>query len=96
MASKPGISQTAVNLVLPPPRQPWSTSNVEQMEADYGPALPPHLGVDHPISSDMHSSPSKEPAKKASDRPKNTHSHSQHDVDPRPASDQYKYESDVP
>ena len=66
-ASKPGTSQAAVNLDLPPPRQPRTTSNVEQMEVDYGPALPPHLSVDHPISSDMHSSPSEEPSKKASD-----------------------------
>ena len=47
LASKPGTSQAAVNLDLPPPRQPRTTSNVEQMEVDYGPALPPHLSVDY-------------------------------------------------
>ena len=71
-ASKPGPSQTAVNLDLPPPRQPRTASNVEQMEVDYGPALPPHLGTDHHNASDQLSSPSEEPPKKASDRPKNT------------------------
>ena len=41
---KPGTSQAAVNLDLPPPRQPRTTSNVEQMEVDYGPTvLPFHL-----------------------------------------------------
>ena len=48
-----------------------NTSNVEQMEVDYGPALPPQLGADHHMASDQLSSPSKEPSKKASDRPKN-------------------------
>ena len=33
-ASKPGTSQTAVNLDLPPPRQPRANSNVEQMEVE--------------------------------------------------------------
>ena len=64
------------------------------MEVDYSPALPPHLGVDHHNASDQFSSPSKEPSKKASDRPKNTHK--KHDVDPRSASDQYNDESDEP
>ena len=71
-ASKPGTSQAAVTLDLTTPRQPRTTSNVEQMEVDYGPALPPHLGVDHHIALDQPSSPSEEPSKKASDRPKNT------------------------
>ena len=44
-ASKPGPSTSAVNLDLPPPR-PRTTSNVEEMEVDYGPALPSHLGSD--------------------------------------------------
>ena len=43
------------------------------------------------------SSPSEEPSKKASDRPKkHSHSHRKHDVDPRSASDQYNDESDEP
>ena len=69
-ASKPGPSQAAVNLDLPPVRQPRAASNVEQMEVDYGPALPPHLGADHHMTSEQPSSPSEEPSKKASDRPK--------------------------
>ena len=49
--AKPGTSQAAVNLDLPPPMQPRTTTNVEQMEVDYGPALPPHLGADHHMAS---------------------------------------------
>ena len=71
-AFKPGTSQAAVNLDLPPPRQPRTTSNVEQMEVDYGPALPPQHGADHHMTSDQLSSPTEEPSKKASVRPKNT------------------------
>ena len=60
-------------------------------------ALPPRLGADHDDSLDQHSSPSKEPSKKASDRPKkHSHSHKRHDVEPRSASDQYYDESDEP
>ena len=70
-ASKPGPSSSTVNLDLPPPR-PRSTSHVEEMEVDYGPALPPRLGTDHHNTSDQNSNPSEEPFKKASDRPKNT------------------------
>ena len=80
LASKPGTSQAAVNLDLPPPMHPRTTSNVEQMAVDYGPALPPHLRADHHRASDQLSSPSEEPSKKASDRPKNTHSHRKHEV----------------
>ena len=71
-AFKPGTSQAAVNLDLAPPRQPRTTSNVEQMEVDYGPSLPPQLGADHHMTSDQPSSPTEEPSKKASVRPKNT------------------------
>ena len=71
-ASKPGTSQAAENLDLPPPRQPRTTPNVEQIEVDYGPILPPHLGADHHIASDQLSSPSEEPSKKVSDGPKKT------------------------
>ena len=94
-ASKPGTSQAAVNLDLPSPRQPRTTSNVEKMEVDYGPALPPQLGADHHMTSDQPSSPTEEPSKKGSVRPKK-HSHTKHDVDPRSASDQYNDESDEP
>ena len=68
-ASKPGPSSSAVNLDLPPPR-PGPTSHVEEMEVEYGPTLPPRLGTDHHNASDQLSSPSEEPFKKASDRPK--------------------------
>ena len=96
-ASKSGTSQAAANLDLPPPSQPWTTSNVEQMEVDYGPALPPHLGADHHHASDQLSSPSEKPSKKASNRPKkHSHSHKKHDVDLRSTSDQYYAESDEP
>ena len=70
-ASKPGPSQTAVNLDLPPLRQPRTASNVEQMEVDYGLALLPHLGADHHNASDQLSSPFEEPSKNSSGRPKN-------------------------
>ena len=96
-ASKLGTSQAAVNLDLPPPRQPWTTSNVEQMQVDYGPALSPHLSADHHIASDQLSRPSEEPSKKALDRhKKHSHSHRKHDVEPWSASDQYNDESDEP
>ena len=97
LASKPETSQAAVNLDLPPPRQPRTTSNVEQMEVDYGPALPPHLGADQHMALDQPFSHSEEPSKKTSDRPKkHSHSHRKHDVDLRSASDQYNDESDEP
>ena len=67
------------------------------MEVDYGPALPPQLGADHHMTSDQLSSPTEEPSKKVSVRPKkHSHSHRKHDVDPRSASDQHNDESDEP
>ena len=96
-ASKPGTSQAAVNLDLPPPRRPLTTSNVDQMEVDYNPALPPHLRADYQLASDQPSSPTEEPSKKASVRPKtHSHSHSRHEVEPSSASDQFSDESDEP
>ena len=71
LASKPGPSISAVNFDLPPPK-PRTTSHVEEMEVDYGPALPPHLGSDLHNVSDQNSNASEEPFKKVSDRPKNT------------------------
>ena len=70
-ASKPGPSTSAVNLDLPPPR-PRTTSHIEEMDVDYGPALPPRLGSDFHNVSDQHSNASEEPSKKVFDRPKNT------------------------
>ena len=66
-ASEPGPSTSAVNLDLPPPR-PRTTSHTEEMDVDYGPALPPRLGSDH--ASDQNSNASAEPSKKVLDRPK--------------------------
>ena len=93
-ASKPGPSNT-VNLDLLPPIRRSTSHSVEEMEADYGPALPPCLGADHHHASDQHSGLSEDTSKKASDRPKK-HSHKRHDVEPRSASDQYTDESDEP
>ena len=91
-ASKPGTSSSAVNLDLPPPR-PFTNPQTEDMDVDYGPALPPHLGSDHQNVSDQNSNASEEPSKKVSDRSKK-HSQRKHDVDPRSASDQFSDESD--
>ena len=86
-ASKPVPANSALNLDLPPLR-PCPTLHVEEMEVDYGPTLPPRLGVDHHNTSDQLSSPSEEPSKKASDRPKkHSHSHKRHDVELRFASE---------
>ena len=73
--------------------RPRTTSHVEEMEVDYGPTLPPRLGSDLHYESDQNSNASEGPSKKASDRPKNTHSHKRHEVEPRSASDQYYDES---
>ena len=70
-ASNPGPSTSADNLDLPPPR-PRPTSHTEEMDVDYGPALPPYLGSDLHNASDLNSNASEEPSKKVSDRPKNT------------------------
>ena len=67
-ASKPGTSTSAVNLDLPPPRH-RTTSHVEEMDVDYGPALPPHLGSDLQ-NADQNSIASEESSNKASDRPR--------------------------
>ena len=68
-ASKPGPSTSAVNLDLPPPKH-RTTSHTEEMDVDYGPALPPRLGSDLHNASDQNSNVCEEPSKKVSDRPK--------------------------
>ena len=84
-ASKPGTSCSAVvNLDLPPLR-PRTTLQTEDMDVDYGPALPLHLGSD-PYNANA----SEEPSMKVSDKPKkHCHSHSRHEVEPRSASDKF-------
>ena len=67
------------------------------MDADYGPALSPHLGSDPDNASVQSSNASEEPSKKVSDKPKKqSHSHSRHEVELRSASDQYNDKSDEP
>ena len=96
-ASKPGTSSSAVfNLDLPPPR-PTTNLQTEDMDVDYGPALPPRLASDPHNASDQNFNASDEPSKKVSDKPKkHSHSQSRHEVEPRSDSDQYNDESDVP
>ena len=101
-ASKPGPSNQAATLDPPPPRpQPTSHSmEVEAMEVDYGPSLPPRLGADqsqHHNALDQHSGLPDEPTRVASARPKkHSHSHKQHDIEPRSTLDQYSGQSDEP
>ena len=98
--SKPGPSNQAVTLDSPHLRPRPTSHSVEAMEVDYGPSLPPRLGVDqtqHDNASDQHSSLSDEPTKLESARPKkHSHSHKKHDIEPRSASDQYSGQSDEP
>ena len=68
-ASKPGTS--VVNLDLPHPR-PTSNLQTDDMDVDYGPALPPGLGSDHQNFSDQNSNVSEVPSKKAWDGHKGT------------------------
>ena len=66
-ASKPGTSSRAVvNLDLPPPRH-RTTIQTEDMDVDYGPAIPPRLGSDPHNASDQNGSASEEPSKKVLD-----------------------------
>ena len=93
-ASKPGTSsRTAVNLDLTPPRH-RTTIQTEDIDVDYGPALPPCLGTDPHNTSDQNASASEGPSKKVSDRPKkHCHSRSRHEVESKSASDQFNEES---
>ena len=95
-ASKPGTSSTAVNLDLPPPR-PRTNIQTEDMDVDYGPALPPCLVLDPHDTSDQYVATSELPPKKVSDKPKkHIHSCSRHEIESRSASDQSIEESDEP
>ena len=95
--SKPGPSNQAVNVDLPPPRPRPTTHSVEEMEVDYGPALPPRLCADHHNALDQHSGLSEESSKKALHRPKkHSHSHKRHHTELRSTSDQCTDESDEP
>ena len=96
LASKPGTSSTAVNLDLPPPR-PRTNIQTEDMDVDYGPALPPRLVLDQHDTSDQYFAPSELPLKKVSDKPKkHSHSRSRYEIESRSASDQSNKESDEP
>ena len=71
-ASKPGTSsRTAVNLDLPPPRL-RTTIETEDMDVDYGPALPPHLRPDPHNTSDQNASASRNLLRRSRINPKNT------------------------
>ena len=96
-ASKPGTSShTAVNLDLPPPRH-RTTIQTEDMDVDYGSALPPRLGPDPHDTSDQNVATSEFPSKKVSDKPKkHCHSRSRHEIESRSALDQSNEESDEP
>ena len=96
LASKPGTSSTAVNLDLPTPR-PRANPQTEDMDVDYGPALPPRLVLNQHDTSDQYVAPSELPPKKVSDKhKKQSHSRSRHEIEPRSASDQSNEESDEP
>ena len=95
-ASKPGTSSTAVHLDLPPPRH-RTNIQTEDMDVDYGPALPPCLVLDPHDTSDQYVATSELPLKKVSDKPKkHSHSRSRHEMESRTASDQSNEESDEP
>ena len=95
-ASKPGTSSTAVNLDLLPPRH-RTNIQTEDMDVDYGPALPPRLLSDPHDTSDQYVATSELPPKKVSDKPKkHSHSCSRHEIESRSASDQSNEESDEP
>ena len=95
-ASKPGTSSTAVNLDLSPPRH-RNNIETEDMDVDYGPALPARLVPDPHDTSDQYVATSELPPKKVSDKPKkHSHSRSRHEIESRSASDQSNEESDEP
>ena len=86
-ASKPGPSNTRLD--------PPSTSTVESMDIDYGPALPP--GLDSHTRIDDASGINEEPLRLPSAQPKkSSHSFKQYDVAPSSALDHYSDHSDEP
>ena len=93
LASKPGLSSnSAAPLDLPPPR---SGTNIpsEDMDVDYGPALPPRLVSTQP-SSDQYVAPSEgHPEEVSYSHKKQSH---KQPVDPGSASDQLYEDSDEP
>ena len=93
LASKPGLSSnTAAPLDLPPPR---SGTNIpsEDMDVDFGPALPPRLVSTQP-SSDQYVAPSEgHPEEVSYSHKKQSH---KQPVDPSSASDQPIEDSDEP
>ena len=93
LASKPGLSSnSAAPLDLPPPR---SGTNIpsEDMDVDYGPALPPRLVSTQP-SSDQYVAPSEgHPEEVSYSHKKQSH---KQPVDPGSASDQLNEDSDEP
>ena len=91
-ASKP---ETSVDILDLPQLRPISNPPTEDMDMDYGPALPPGLGSDHQNFSDQNFNTSEVP--KPSDRPnKHSDSHRKHDNDPRSDLDQCSDQSDLP
>ena len=96
-ASKLGTpSHPAVDLDLPPPRHRTNTQ-AEDMDVDYGPALPPRLGTDPHDTSDQNVASTEFPSKKVSDtHKKHGHSRSRHEVTSRSASDLSDKELDEP
>ena len=92
-ASKPGLSSsTAAPLDLPPPR---SGTNIpsEDMDVDFGPAIPPRLVSAQP-SSDQYVAPSEgHPEEVSYSHKKQSH---RQPVDPSSASDQLNEDSDEP
>ena len=93
LASKPGLSSnTAAPLDLPPPR---SGTNIpsEDMDVDFGPALPPCLVSTQPFS-DQYVAPSEgHPEEVSYSHKKQSH---RQPVDPSSASDQLIEDSDEP
>ena len=91
-ASKPGPSVSKDSV----PRCCETTPH-EEMEMDYGPALPPRLVPGHTQPSDISSSAAEVPSKKVSAKcKKHLHSHRKPTSDEGPVSDLYCEDSEEP